>query len=181
MATSGKYAENGHCTDPPPAGGRNRPARKGKRKDSMNKIWQQMCEAADIDPQQRLAAREAILGNPEALECTLYRPDENDPDAEEEDLGDARILFTGAFQAPAEWDAEACEEFFGDDDPALFVTALIEAEAEPGSSAFFLPDVGDYVAVIPELGEVAMYYVHDWHEDESGRSCVLIRDDQPLD
>lgn len=147
----------------------------------MDKIWQQMCAAAGIDPQQRLVARQAILGDAQALDCTLYRPDENDPDAEEEDLGDARILFTGAFQAPAEWDAEAREEFFGDDDPALFETALIECEAAPGSAAFFLAEIGDYVAVSPGLGEVVMYYVHDCEEDERGRRCVLIRDDQPLD
>lgn len=147
----------------------------------MDKIWQQMCEAGGIDPQRRLAARQAILGNPQALECTLYRPDENDPDAEEEDLGDARILFAGPFQAPAEWDAETREEFFGDADPALFETALIECEAAPGSSAFFLAEVGDYVAAMPGQGGVAMYYVHDCQEDENGRRCVLIRDDQPLD
>ena len=147
----------------------------------MDKIWQQMCEAAGLDPQRRLAARRAVLDDPQALECSLYRPDENDPDAEEEDLGEARVRLIGPFLAPPEWDAEDREAFFGDDDPQLFVTALIECEAEPGSAAFFLAAEGDYLAAMPGQGEVAMYYVHDCREDEQGRRCVLIRDDQPLD
>src|SRR3546814_2838482 len=49
-------------------------------------------------------SRAAILENPEALECTLYRPDEYDEEAEEQDLGDARIVISGPFEAPAEWD-----------------------------------------------------------------------------
>lgn len=147
----------------------------------MDKIWQQMCTAAGIDPQRRLAARRAILEDAQALECTLYRPDENDPDAEEEDLGEARVLLVGPFQAPEHWEAAEREAFFGDDDPALFVTALIECEAEPGSAAFFLTEEGDYLAAMTGQGEVAMYYVHDCAEDDYGRRCVLIRDDQPLD
>ncbi|MCQ4347059.1 hypothetical protein NGA35_06395 [Pseudomonas stutzeri] len=137
-----------------------------------------MCEAAGIDPQRRLETRQALLGHAEALECTLYRPDENDPDAEEADLGEARVLFAGPFEAPAEWSAEEREAFFGDEDPALFVTALVECEAAPDSAAFFLAEEGDYLAALPGQGEVAMYYVHDCREDEQGRRCVLIRDDQ---
>lgn len=147
----------------------------------MDKIWQQMYAATDIDPQRRLAARQAVLDHPEGLECTLYRPDQNDPDAEEMDLGEARILLAGPFQAPADWDDEECEAFFGDDDPELFVTALVECQAEPGSAAFFLVEEGDYLAAMPGGGEVTMYYVYDCQEDEQGRHCVLIRDDQTLD
>ncbi len=147
----------------------------------MDKVWVQMCEADGLDPLQRLAARREILGNPQALDCTLYRADEDDPDAEEEDLGDARILFRGAFQPPAEWDAEACAAYFDEYDPALFFHAFIECEAEPAARGFFTPDVGDYVAVMLAEGGVAMYYVHDWHEDDQGRLCVLIRDDEELE
>lgn len=43
-------------------------------------------------------SRAAILENPDALECTLYRPDEYDEEAEEQDLGDARIVISGPFQ-----------------------------------------------------------------------------------
>lgn len=147
----------------------------------MDKVWEQMCEADGLDPLQRLAARRDILGSPQALDCTVYRPDENDPDAEEEDLGDARILFTGTFQPPAEWDAEACAAYFDGEDPALFAAAFIECEAEPATRGFFTPDVGDYVAVMLAEGGVSMYYIHDWHEDDSGRRCVLIRDDEVLE
>ncbi|WP_236032764.1 hypothetical protein [Pseudomonas schmalbachii] len=144
-------------------------------------FWQQLCADSNLDPQKRLAARKAILAHADAQDCSLYRPDENDPDAEEMDLGDARIVVTGPFQAPAEWSAEEREEYFGDADPASFVSAFIECEAEPGSREFFQPDVGDYVAVMPTPDAVVMYYLHDWYEDDNGRDCVLILDDQDLD
>ncbi|WP_152389793.1 hypothetical protein [Azotobacter salinestris] len=139
-----------------------------------------MCQAAGLDPQRRLAARQAILGDGAAQDCTLYRPDERDPEAEEEDLGDAKILFTGPFQAPAEWDEQMRADYFDENDPALFVTALIECEAAPASRGFFTVEPGDYVAATLETGEVAMFYVYDCSEDEQGRRCVLVRDDEEL-
>jgi hypothetical protein len=147
---------------------------------ALDAVWRQMCQAAGLDPEQRLAARLAILRDEKALDCTAYRPDETDPDAEEEDLGDARILFVGSFQAPEAWDAEARAGFFGDDDPALFFSAFIECEAAPAARGFFAVEEGDYVAVMSATGAVEMYYVHDCREDERGRLCVLIRDDEPL-
>ena len=139
-------------------------------------VWVQICSAAGLDPRRRLAARLAVLDGAAALDCTLYRPDDHDPEAEEEELGDGRILFGGAFQAPAEWDAAHCAEFFGDEDPAQFVTALIECTEAPASRHYFAVEPGDYVAVMQE-GVVAMYYAYDCQEDEQGRHCVLIRDE----
>jgi hypothetical protein len=136
---------------------------------------------SQLDPQQLLAARQAILNHPDAQDCTVYRPDENDADAEERDLGDAKILFTGAFQPPQDWDAGQRDEFYGDSAPELFMTAAIECEAKPSSAAYFSAEIGDYVATMPGLGEVVMFYVHDWVENENGRSYVLIRDDESLD
>ncbi|MBF7730033.1 hypothetical protein [Pseudomonas sp. N040] len=127
-----------------------------------------------------MAARRAILEDPQALDCTLYRADEEDADAEEEDLGDARIRFAGAFRAPAAWGAAACAEYFGDDDPGLFSCAYIECVAAVSTAAFFTAEVGDYVAVMTAAGQVEMFFVHDCSEDEAGRLCVLIRDDEPL-
>lgn len=143
-------------------------------------MWRQICDAEGLDPERRMAARLAILGSAQAQDCTLYRPDELDPEAEEEDLGDARVLFAGPFQAPADWDEPARAEFFGDADPALFFDAFVECLARPGSRGFFLAEIGDYVAATTESGEVVMYYIHDCYEDERGRRCVLIRDDEPL-
>jgi len=149
---------------------------------STDAVWVQMCLADDLDPQKRLASRLAILRHAEAQDCTLYRPDDEDEsdDAEELDLGDARILFTGLFQAPAEWSEAERAEFFCDSDPELFEMAYIECEAKPASDDFFMPEVGDYVATMPGKGEVVMFYVHDYHEDDSGRHCVLIRDVESL-
>lgn len=142
-------------------------------------LWNQLCADAGVDPQQRMAARRAILADSNALDATVYRPDDNDPDAEELDMGDAKVLFIGPFAAPTEWDAAEREDFFDDADPALFFSVRIECEAEPGTSGFFVPEVGDYLAVM-DAGKIQMYFLHDWREDEDGCTCVLIRDDIQL-
>lgn len=131
-----------------------------------------------MDSDKRQAARNAILANTDAQDCTLYRLDESDPEAEEEDLGDGKVLFIGQFEAPVEWDAEARDDFFGDADPGLFFNAYVESEAKPGSKAHFSAEIGDYLAATPGLGEVVMYYVYDAMEDENGRLCVLILDEE---
>ncbi len=127
------------------------------------------------------ARRQAVLEHPEALDCNLYRPHERDPEAEELDLGDARVLFGGPFEPPADWDAQARADYFGDDDPALFFEARIQCLAPPGARGHFSAEVGDYLAAMPRLGEVVMYYLHDCLEDDGDRRYVLLRDDQPLD
>lgn len=125
-------------------------------------------------------ARNAVLEHPQALDCSVYRPDEQDVDAEEIDLGEARVLLLGAFEAPIDWDARQREEYFGEEDPALFFYARIESLAAPGSKAFFTAEGGDYVAAQPSLGEVVMYYVYDQEDDAEGRRYILIRDDEEL-
>jgi hypothetical protein len=145
----------------------------------LDPVWVQMCNAAELDPSRRLTARQAVLDSSAALECTLYRPDDNDPDAEEEELGDARILFTGAFQAPEAWSEAERADFFGEEDPEQFVTADIECTESPASPRFFTVEPGDYVAVM-ENGVVVMYYLYDCQEDEQGLHGVLIRDEQEL-
>ncbi len=121
--------------------------------------------------------RQHVLDAADALDCTVYRPDEDDLDAEEEDLGDAKILFTGPFEPPQEWDAAEREDYFDGTDPALFVTALIACEAKPGSKAFFTPQAGDLLAAM-NAGKVEMYFVCERLDDENGSSYVLIRDDE---
>jgi len=136
-----------------------------------------------MDTEQQLAARLALLQNPQAQDCTVYRADEKDqdPDAEEVDLGDAKVLFCGPFEAPADWDAAEREDYFGDSAPELFVNARIECEAQPGSKSHFTVDIGDYVAAQPSLGEVVMYYVHDYLDDDTGCTYVLHRDEEVLE
>lgn len=123
---------------------------------------------------------QSILEHPQALDCTLYRSDENDPDAEEQDLGDARILLAGKFEAPVDWDAHQREEYFGEEDPDAFHVARIECLAKPGSKAYFSVESGDYVAVQTPEGDVVMYYVYDQTDDEQAVQYVLIRDDEEL-
>lgn len=103
-------------------------------------------------------------------DCTLYRPDDNDPDAEELDLGDGQVTFGAPFEAPREWDAAEREDYFDGLDPALFVTARLDfaTPAEPG----------DMLALTEPNGLVVMYFVHDYREDADGRSYVLVRDEQ---
>jgi hypothetical protein len=151
-----------------------------KHNDSESPAWLQMCAAGELDPFRRMAARRAILSHSQAQDCTVYRSDAEDEDAEEEDLGDARILFVGPFQAPESWSETERSEFFDELDPQLFVTALIECEAPAHSSSFFLADIGDYVATMTAGGQVEMFFVHDCREDDQGRLCVLVRDEEPL-
>ncbi len=114
-----------------------------------------------------------LKDHPEALDCTLYRPDENDPDADELELGDGHVLFEGPFEAPAEWDAVEREDYFDGSDPALFFNARIESPAKADSNDFFIAEPGDYLAVMRGM-KVEMYYVYD----RADASYVLIRDDQ---
>lgn len=151
-----------------------------KHTDSECSAWLQMCAAGELDPVTRMAARMEILSHAQAKDCTVYRSDDDDEDAEEEDLGDARILFVGPFQAPESWSEAERSEFFDELDPQLFVTAFIECEAAAQSPAFFLADIGDYVATLTASGQVEMFFVHDCHEDDRGRLCVLVRDEEQL-
>ncbi len=153
---------------------------RGNDDNPADPAWVRLCAAGELDPGQRLAARRAILANALALDATLYRSAEDDPEAEEEELGDARILLTGPFRAPAGWGPVEHAEYFAGNDPELFFSAFIECVAASSSPGFFTADVGDYVAAVAGDGQVQMYFVHDWQEDEQGRLCVLLRDDQPL-
>ena len=81
-------------------------------------------------------SRAAILENPDALNAP-YRPDEYDEEAEEQDLGDARIVITGPFQAPAEWDAKDRDDYFDGTAPEAFVVARIACQAAPDSGVYF--------------------------------------------
>ena len=131
-------------------------------------------------PEKLKVRRLAILEHPQAQDCTLYRSSDGDLDVEEEELGDARLLLAGPFQAPLDWDEEQRAEYFDDCDPALFCNAYIECAAALGSSGFFQPEVGDLCASTTVDGQVVMYFVHDCSENEQGRLCVLLRDDQQL-
>lgn len=148
------------------------------KKLSAEVVWNQHCETYGLDPEARAASRLAILNSDDAQNCSVYRPDENDPDAEEADMGDAVVVLTGPFEPPAEWDAAEREDYYADIDPALFHTGYIECEAEPGDAGFFIVEPGDYVAVLVGKGKVVMYYVYDCVEDDAGCDCVLIRDDE---
>lgn len=143
-------------------------------------VWLDLCASLGVDPQQRLTARLSVLEHPAALDACLYRPDEQDPEAEELDLGDARVLLEGTFAAPAEWDADTREAYFDGSDPADFHAARIEVCARPGSRAFFQPQPGDYVALSLADGSVQMYYLYESLEQDDGLHVVLIREDDAL-
>lgn len=102
--------------------------------------WLARCQAAALDPQARFAARQAVLDDAAALDATLYRADEEDEDAEEEDLGDARVLIEGPFVIPADWSEADREAYFDGSDPALFVQARIECLAPASSRQHFTPN-----------------------------------------
>lgn len=139
--------------------------------------WQQICAAAELDPELRGESRAKILSNPEAVMGSVYRAESEDDDAEELDMGDVRIVFQGAFEPPAEWTVEDRVEFYGEDDPTQFLAAFIECEAEPADAAFFIPEIGDYIGIVGEEGQVDMYFLYDLDEANDGMFCVLIKED----
>jgi hypothetical protein len=140
-------------------------------------LWQQMCTAAALDPQRRLQARQALLADSAALEATLYRPDHEDPDAEEEELGEARVLISGVFQPPGDWDAASCADYYDGEDPQTFFSARLECSARPASRDYFTVEPGDLLALTGADGRVRMYYLYESVEDDDGWHCVLIRED----
>lgn len=142
--------------------------------------WLDLCAGHGVDPQRRLAARLAVLEHAAALDACVYRPDDQDPDAEELDLGDVRVLITGTFQPPADWDAATREDYFDGSDPDDFHAAQIEVCARPGSRAFFQPQPGDYVAVSLQDGQIQMYYLYECLEQDDGLQAVLIREDDAI-
>lgn len=111
--------------------------------------------------------------HPDALDCTLYRPDERHPE-EETDLGDGRVHFEGAFEPPQDWDAAEREDYFDGCAPENFMVARIASLAPKGSAGHFVAEPGDYVAVVEAGGLVQMYYLYDRLDD--GR-LVMIRED----
>lgn len=121
--------------------------------------------------------RPALLEHPDALECTIYRANEADPDAEEQDMGDARILMAGPFEPPAEWSAQERADYFDGTPAEAFITARFECLAEPGSKDWFTVEADDYAAVMEAPGQIAMFYVCERLDDGSGL-YVLIREEE---
>ncbi|WP_120994271.1 hypothetical protein JQR85_16935 [Stutzerimonas urumqiensis] len=118
--------------------------------------------------------REQLLAHPDAQDCTLYRPDPRDADAEELDLGDGKVLLLGPFEPPSEWDAAERDAFFEDAEPGAFQRARIALD-RPGAAA---PEVGDYLALSLANGEVQMHFIHDQAADGS---FVLLHESLDLD
>lgn len=112
---------------------------------------------------------------PDALDCTLYRPDPaaTATDDEPEDLGDGQVRFDGPFEPPADWDVAEREAFFGERAPEAFGLARIEV-------AGARPQPGDLLAVSLPSGLVEMYFVELPQDGAEGTAFVLLRDD-PLD
>ncbi|GGJ89427.1 hypothetical protein [Pseudomonas matsuisoli] len=104
--------------------------------------------------------RATLLAHPDALECTVYRPDPNDAD-DEIDLGDALIVLGEPFAIPVEWDANDLEAYLGDGDEADFYNAWLEPTSAPGSRGHFSALPGDYVAATASDGLITMYAIHD--------------------
>jgi len=111
-------------------------------------------------------SRDQLLQHPDALDCTLYRA-ARDPNAEEDDLGDGRILLLGSVEPIAP----------EDDEQELF-SAWVEPLAEASARAHFSVREDDFLAVTEADGRVQMYYVQT---AEPGEPCVLVREDDELE
>lgn len=142
--------------------------------------WLAYCEAHGLHPEQRLQARLALLADTATLEACLYRPDEDDPDAEEQDLGDIHLQLLGTFVAPSDWDAETLEDYFDGEAPENFFSARLESAIAPGSRGYNAPTPGDLIAVTQSNGLIQMYYLYDCIEQNDGLNCVLILEPDPF-
>ncbi|AHL76462.1 hypothetical protein CH92_15720 [Stutzerimonas stutzeri] len=118
--------------------------------------------------------RDSILANPDALSCTIYRAHETDPDGEEQDMGDARVIITGQFEPPQEWDAKARADYFDGMPEDAFLTAVFASEADADSKGFFNVEADDYAAVTERDGTVSMFYVCERLDDGT---YVLLREE----
>lgn len=144
---------------------------------SFDPAWQVHCEALRIDPATRWQARLQLLADPACLNASVYRPDEDDEDAEEFDLGDAWLVIDGPFQAPADWDAVMRDDYFDGADPADFFAARFEPGATPGQRGHFQARPGDLLAVTEASGRIQMYYLYEVEEAEDSTRLVLIREE----
>lgn len=125
-------------------------------------------------PATQHPSRDSILSDPNALNCTIYRAHETDPDGEELDLGDARVIITGAFEPPVEWDAKERAEYFDGMPEDAFFTAVFASEAGSDSKSFFTVEADDYAAVTEQDGTVSMFYVCERLDDGT---YVLLREE----
>ena len=119
-------------------------------------------------------SRETILTHPDALDCTIYRANETDPDGEERDMGDARVVITGQFEAPQEWDAKQRADYFDGMPEDAFFTALFASEPGSDSKGYFTVEADDYAAVTEPDGTIAMFYVCERLDDGT---YVLLREE----
>lgn len=119
-------------------------------------------------------SRDSILADPDALSCTIYRAHETDPDGEERDMGDARVLITGQFEPPQEWDAKARADYFDGMPEDAFFTAVFASEHGSDSKGYFSVEADDYAAVTELDGSIAMFYVCERLDDGS---YVLLREE----
>ncbi len=117
-------------------------------------------------------ARDTLLDPTRSCDCTLYREADN-PNDEELDLGDGRVLLLGPHALPAEWDAQRRARYCDDAEPE----ALFQAWIEPLREGAFQPRIGDFLAVTTAAGEVQMYSLHDLPEGTEG-PWVLLREDE---
>src|SRR5690606_14557032 len=123
-------------------------------------------------------SRDELLSHPDALDCTIYRAHPTDPEGEEQDMGDARVIITGPFEAPVEWDAKEPAAYFDGMPEEDFFTAVFASEAAPDSRGHFTVEADDYAAVTQADGGIAMYYVCERTEDGS---YVLLREEDDGD
>lgn len=119
-------------------------------------------------------SRADVLSHPQALDCTIYRANLEQEDGEEQDMGDARVVITGTFEPPAEWNEKERADYYDGMPPQAFVTAHFASEAGADSKGFFTVEADDYAAVTEPDGSVAMFYVCERLADDS---YVLLREE----
>ena len=133
----------------------------------------------NVPTQINKAARLVTLRHPNAMDCTVYRKtvnrtaatssagmptigglgvldSEDEADYTYQEIGDAKIVFTGQFQTQGNNWNEGDTQLNYPDAP---VEALIECVLDPSDPAFFVADSKDMVMVMPGAGIALAYEV----------------------
>ena len=133
----------------------------------------------NVPTQINRSSRLVTLRHPNSMDCTIYRTvvkrtdtgtmggmptlgglgvldSEDEADYEYQEVGDAKIVFTGQFQTQGNNWSETDDYLIGSEMP---LEALIECVLEPSDPAFFIPANRDMVMVMPGAGIVIPYEI----------------------
>lgn len=136
----------------------------------------------NVPTQVSKAARQVTLRHPNSMDCTVFRKtlnrtesivpeefgglptigglgvldNEDEADYDYEELGEARVVFTGQYQA-SDMNMNSADEGLNYQNPP--VEALVECVLDPDDVNYFIPDKHDMITVYPGNGFALGYEI----------------------